>query len=163
MVLGEAFGDGVVIAPPQTSDRKLWNVVTVVAMPTQFGEGQNPLSIDEVIDRAMAGMRAAGHIPATLERQRRTVAGVPGQMIRVRYHDEATARDWVEQLVFAEGPEQEIYSASLKTQPADLARLQPEFERILRTWRLQPTDTSAQGLGSPNSSARPAQSPKSQP
>lgn len=158
-VLGEAFGDGVVIAPRQTSQQSLWNVVTVVAMPEPADPSQSPGGgIDQVINNALAGMRAAGHTPATLERQQRTVAGLPGQMIRVRYHDEATGRDWVEQLVFAEGPERELYSASLKAQPADFARLQPVFESILRSWKLQP-EAATGGAGTTASSGAPPKTP----
>lgn len=163
-VLGEAFGDGVVIAPPQTGERSLWNVVTLVAMPTPFGDGQNAFSVDDAIESAMDNMRAAGHVPTTLERQARTVAGLPGQMIRLRYHDDATARDWVEQLVFAEGPEQEIYSASLKAQPSDFERLRPAFESILRSWKLQTgEDNSARSLGPATSPAKDSQASQSHP
>ena len=152
-VLGEAFGNDVVIAPPQAGDRSLWNVVTVVAIHEPVNPAQGTVSIDQIIETAMDNMRAAGHIPATLERQARVVAGLPGQMLRLRYHDDATGRDWVEQLVFAEGPEQQVYSASLKAQPADFERLQPAFESILRSWKLQTSDdTSAR-------SSQPASSP----
>jgi hypothetical protein len=163
-VLGEAFGDGVVIAPQQAGERSLWSVVTVVAIREVINPGDRPVSIDEMIDSAMNNMRAAGHIPATLERQSRMVAGLPGQMIRLRYHDDATSRDWVEQLVFAEGPEQEVYSASLKAEPSDFERLQPAFESILRSWKLLTADApSARSLGPASPPAKDAQSSPSHP
>ena len=151
-VLGEAFGNDVVIAPPQTGERSLWNVVTVVAIHEPVNPSQGTVSIDQIIETALDNMRAAGHIPATLERQERIVAGLPGQMLRLRYHDDATGRDWVEQLVFAEGPEQEVYSASLKAQPADFEDLQPAFENILRSWKLQTSDDSSARSSQPASS-----------
>ena len=160
-VLGEAFGTGIVIAPQQEGDSSLWNVVTVVSIPEPAIPGQSPPSIDQVIESALDNMRAAGHIPATLERQARVVAGLPGQMIRLRYHDEASGRDWVEQLVFAEGPEQELYSASLKAQPSDFERLRPAFESILRSWKLQtPDDTAARSSGA---TTTPGKMPDGQP
>jgi hypothetical protein len=163
-VLGEAFDNGVVIAPQQWGERSLWNVVTMVAIPEPNNPGQTPTSIDQLIESAMDNMRAAGHVPATLERQARMVAGLPGQMIRLRYHDDATGRDWVEQLVFAEGPEQEIYSASLKAQPPDFARLQPAFENILRSWKLQTAEPpSARSSGPATSPAKDSQPSQSHP
>ena len=51
----------------------------------------------------------------------------PAQMLKVRYHEKATDRDWVEEMVFIQGPDGEIYSVALKCSPENLARLEPRI------------------------------------
>ncbi len=140
-MLGEAFGDGVVVAPQQTLDRNLWDEVTVAAVVPPPSEGQAASSIDQIIDTAMKNMREGGRNPITLQRQQLTVEGLPAQRIRIRYHDVPSDRDWIEELVFIEGPAQEIYSVALKAQPATIAGLAPAFDDIVRSWKLQTSDT----------------------
>ena len=162
--LGEAFGDGVVIAPRQTMDQSLWNVVTAATVAPPPDEGQSAASIDDVIGKALSNMQATGHNAATLQRQERITAGLPSQAIRVRYHDDETGRDWVEQLVFIEGPDQEIYSLSLKAQPADVAKLEPAFDSILRSWHLQTgEDASGRLLGPASAPPKPVPPPQTHP
>jgi hypothetical protein len=146
-VLGEAFGDGVVVAPPQTTDTLLWDVVTVAAVELPTMEDGAALNIDQIIDAAMSNMRAGGHNPQTLQRQQLVVDTLPAEMIKVRYHDKESARDWIEQLVFIEGPDQEIYSLSLKARPGSIGRLQPAFDGIVQSWKLQ---TSGNATPSPS-------------
>jgi hypothetical protein len=163
-VLGEVFGDGVIIGPRQTIEQSLWNVVTVASVVPPPDEGETATTIDEVITTALNNMLATAHNPVTLQRQERTMAGLPSQMIKVRYHDDETGRDWIEQLVFIEGPDQEIYSASLKAQPPDVARLEPAFESILRTWHLQTAkDSSDRSLGPATSPSKTPQPPQPHP
>jgi PsbP len=135
-LLGEAFGDGVVIAPQQSGERALWNVVTAAAVAPRSDAGESAGNIEQVIETAMANMRAAGRNPQTLERQQRTINGVPAEILELRYRDDETQRDWVEELAFIEGPDQDIYSLALKVKPEDISRLQPAFERMLRSWKL---------------------------
>ena len=73
-------------------------------------------------------MREGGQAFETLQRQQRTVDHKPAQMLKVRYHEKATGRDWIEEMVFIEGPESEIYSVALKCAPENLARLEPVFD-----------------------------------
>jgi hypothetical protein len=146
-----------IVAPQQTLDRELWDEVTVAAVVPPPAENQPPLSIDQIIQTAMTNMRTDDHAPATLQRQERTVAGLPAQMIRIRYHDEPSGRDWIEQLVFIEGPDQEIYSVALKAQPGTIARLEPAFDAIVRSWKLEPGEHSV-GSQAPTSSSKPAPS-----
>ncbi len=153
-MLGEAFGDGVVVAPPQTTDRKLWDVVTVATIDLPASENGALLTIDQIIDAAMSNMRVSGHNPQTLQRQELVVDTFPAQMIKVRYHDKQSARDWIEQLVFIDGPEQEIYSLSLKAQPRSFARLQPAFDGIVESWKLEP-QPDAVAPSSPSSTTPP--------
>ncbi len=113
------------------------------------------MSIDQVIATAMTNMKASGHDPATLQRQERSIEGLPAQMIRIRYHDEPSGRDWIEQLVFIEGPEQEIYSVALKAQPGTISRLEPAFDAIVRSWKLESSENHV-GSQAPMSSPSPA-------
>ena len=41
----------------------------------------------------------------------------PAQMLKARYREKATGRDWIEELVFIQGPDNEIYSVALKCAP----------------------------------------------
>ncbi len=157
-MLGESVGDGVAVAPQQTLDHTLWDEVTVAAVVPPPSDDQPAMTIDKVIETAMANMQASGRNPATLQRQERTVAGLPAQMIRIRYHDEPSGRDWIEQLVFIAGPEQEIYSVALKAQPGSIARLQPAFDAIVRSWKLAPSDNAASSPPPAHSPGRPASS-----
>jgi hypothetical protein len=156
MMLGQYAG-GIVVAPQQTLDRELWDEVTVAAVVDPPAENQPLLAIDQVIQTAMTNMGADGHAPTTLQRQERTVDGLPAQMIRIRYHDEPSGRDWIEQLVFIEGSDQQIYSVALKAQPGTISRLEPAFDAIVRSWRLKSGEDKS---GSPPAhlSNRPASS-----
>jgi len=136
-MLGEVYdGDGVVVAPPQKLDKALWDEITV-ALITPLSEGdEEPLSLDMMIEQASNSMREGGQAFETLQRQQRTVDHKPAQMLKVRYHEKATDRDWIEEIVFIQGPEGEIYSVALKCSPENLARLEPLFAGVLESWML---------------------------
>jgi len=106
----------------------------------------------------MTNMRADDHVPTTLQRQERTVAGLPAQMIRIRYHDGPSGRDWIEQLVLIEGPDREIYSVALKAQPGTISRLELAFDAIVRSWKLEPGEDSAGAQPANHPSNNPASS-----
>ena len=134
-VLGEVFdGNGVVIAPEQKEDRALWDVITVAMVAPSSEDGD--VTLNGVIERATSAMRDAGQNFETLQRQARSVAGNPAQLLKARYHESKTERDWIEELVFLEGPQNEIYSVGLKCAPDHLARLEPVLNRVLATWKL---------------------------
>jgi hypothetical protein len=135
--LGQIFdGNGIVIAPPQKQDRALWDEVTVALMiPPPEGD-EEPLSLDQAIDKAVSSVREGGQNFDTVQRQQRTVDGNPAQVVKLRYVDKSTSHEWIEELVFVEGPESEIYSAGLKCAPESLARLEPLFLRIVDSWTL---------------------------
>lgn len=136
-MLGEIYdGDGVVVAPPQKLDKALWDEITV-ALITPLPEGdEEPVSLDVMIEQASKNMRESGQAFETLQRQQRTVDHKPAQMLKVRYREKATVRDWVEEMVFIQGPDGEIYSVALKCLPENLARLEPVFAGVLETWVL---------------------------
>jgi hypothetical protein len=136
-MLGKVYdGDGVVVAPPQKLDKALWDEITV-ALITPLSEGdEEAVSLDAMIEQASKSMREGGQAFETLQRQQRTVDHKPAQMLKVRYHEKATDRDWIEELVFIQGPDGEIYSVALKCSPENLARLEPLFAGVLESWAL---------------------------
>src|SRR5215469_15729051 len=61
MSLGPIFdGNGIVVAPPQKQDRTLWDEVTVALMiPPPEGD-EDPMTIDQAIEKAVSSVRASG-------------------------------------------------------------------------------------------------------
>jgi hypothetical protein len=136
-ILGEIFaGHGVVVAPPQTQDRALWSAITVaMVVPPPEGD-EDPVDLNGVIEQATSGLRERGQDFETLQRQQRTVDHKPAQLLKVRYQGKPDTRDWIEEMIFIEGPDNEIYSVALKSSPQDLARLEPLFSKVLASWTL---------------------------
>jgi hypothetical protein len=136
-MLGEVYdGNGVVVAPPQKLDKALWDEITVALIVPPSEGDEEPVSLDVIIEQASKSMREGGQAFETLQRQQRTVDHKPAQMLKVRYREKATDRDWVEEMVFIQGPDREIYSVALKCSPENLARLEPVFASVLASWVL---------------------------
>jgi hypothetical protein len=136
-MLGEVYdGNGVVVAPAQKLDKALWDEITVALIVPPSEGDEEPVSLDVIIEQASKSMRDGGQAFETLQRQQRTVDHKPAQMLKVRYHEKATDRDWVEEMVFIQGPDREIYSVALKCSPENLARLDPVFAGVLDSWVL---------------------------
>jgi len=151
-VLGEVFeGKGVVIAPAQKQEREHWDEVTVALVVPPPQSGGDAVTIDQLIEQAVSGVRASGQSFETLERQRRRVDGKPAQMLKLHYVDKADGRDWIEELVFVEGPDAEIYSLALKCAPASTSRVEPAFSRIVDSWTLPLPEPAAGAPASPAS------------
>ncbi len=71
-------------------------------------------------------------------------------MLKTRYREKATGRDWVEEMVFIQGAENEIYSVALKCAPEDSARLEPVLKGVLDSWTLpQPEPPAADDAPAP--------------
>lgn len=135
-MLGEVFdGNGVVVAPAQKEDRALWDVITVALVSSSSDNA--PAALNEIIEHATAAMRDTTQAFETLQRQDRTVDQYPAQMLKTRYRENASGHDWVEELVFIQGPQNEVYSVSLKCAPGHLARMEPGLKRVLDTWKLE--------------------------
>jgi len=136
-MLGEVFnGNGVVVAPPQKQERALWDAITVaLVVPPPEGD-EEPSGLNGVIEQATSGLRESGQDFETLQRQQRTIDQKPAQMLKVRYREKASGHEWVEEMVFIEGPENEIYSVALKCSPRNLARLEPTLTGVLASWTL---------------------------
>jgi len=165
-MLGDVFdGNGVVIAPPQKDDRALWYEITLAMVaPSPEGDEEGP-GLNGIIEQAMAAMREAGQNFVTLQRQERTVDHQPAQMLKARYREKATGHDWVEEMIFIQGPENEIYSVALKCAPQDLARLEPVLKGVLESWTLPHPEPPAVDSDDspPTQSAPPAKAPAAQP
>src|SRR5208283_112509 len=143
-MLGEIFnGNGVVVAPPQKQERALWDAITV-ALVVPPPEGDEELSgLNGVIEQATSGLRESGQDFQTLQRQQRTIDQKPAQMLKVRYREKASGHEWIEEMVFIEGPENEIYSVALKCSPQNLERLEPALTGVLASWSLPEPAPSA--------------------
>lgn len=136
-MLGDVFnGNGVVVAPLQAGEESGWDEITVATIAPPASDGQQPVGLDGIIQRAADAMRAAGEGFQTLQRREQTVDGKPAQMLKAQYTEKGTTRSWVEQIVFIEGPDDEIYSVALKCSPQSLTRLQPALSEVLKTWYL---------------------------
>lgn len=152
--LGEVFnGNGVVIAPEQKGDRALWDAITVALVAPSSESGD---ALNNVIEHTTTAMREAGQNFETLQRRELTVDHDPAQMLKTRYRENATGRDWIEELVFIQGAENEIYSVALKCAPERLARLEPALKEILASWTVseaQPQTPTESSPGNPSGSA----------
>src|SRR5208283_1312104 len=147
-LLGEVFdGKGVAVAPPQELDPTLWDAVTVaLVIPAPTG-GDKPVMIDEAIAKAISGVREGGQSFETLQRQQRRVDDKPAELVKLHYVDKSTGREWIEELVFVEGPDSEIYSIALKCAPSSLIRIEPLFLQIVGSLTLpevKPTPGAAE-------------------
>jgi hypothetical protein len=159
MMLGEVFdGHGVTIAPAQKQDREQWDEVTVALVIPAPDEDEDPVSLGEAIAQAVSGVRKSGQSFETLQRQQRTVNGNPAELVKLHYLDKASNQEWVEELVFIQGPDAEIYSVALKSSPATLAKMEPPFAKILDTWKLPrpaPPPVAAEGIATPKPKTAP--------
>jgi hypothetical protein len=162
-MLGEIFdGNGVVVAPPQKVDKALWDEITVaLIVPPPEGD-EEPVSLDTIIEQASKTVREGGQAFETLQRQQRTVDHQPAQMLKVRYHEKATDRDWVEEMVFIQGPDGEIYSVALKCSPETLARRGRVFAGVLDSWVLPEPEPPA-GAAEENTPKQAPPPPKAPP
>ena len=136
-MMGEIFdGNGVVVAPPQKQERTLWDSITVaLVVPPPQGD-EEPLGLNGVIEEATSGLREGGQNFETLQRQQRTIDHKPAQILKARYRDKSTGHEWIEEMLFIEGPDNEIYSVALKCSPQELARLEPVLTGVLASWTL---------------------------
>ena len=155
-------GHGVVIAPAQKQDRSLWDEITVAMVAPPPEGDEEGIGLDGVIQQASSGLRESGQSFETLQRQQRTVDHKPAQLLKVQYREKSTGRDWIEELVFIEGPDNEIYSVALKCAPENLARREPVFSGVLGSWILPEPEPPA-GATEEEPPAQPAPSAKAPP
>lgn len=158
-MLGEVFaGNGVVVAPPQKEDRALWDAITIaLVVPAPEGDEEGP-GLNGIVEQSSTAMREAGQNFVTLQRQERTVDHKPAQLLKVQYKEKDSGRDWIEELVFIEGPENEIYSVALKCAPQNVTKLEPAFAEVLRSWTLpeaEPDEDESEGSPAKTPSAQP--------
>ncbi len=155
-MLGEVFeGNGVVVAPPQKLERESWDEVTVALVVPPPQSAADAVTIDQLIEQAVTGVRDSGQSFETLERQRRRVDGKPAQLVKLHYVEKTSGREWIEELVFVEGPDAEVYSLALKCAPSSMTRMEPLFSRMLGSWTLPEVEAPADGTGADAASPRP--------
>jgi hypothetical protein len=151
-------GNGVVIAPEQKGDRALWDAITV-ALVAPSSESSDALN--NVIEHTTAAMHEAGQNFETLQRRELTVDHDPAQMLKTRYRENSTGHDWIEELVFIQGAENEIYSVALRCAPEHLTRLEPALKEVLASWSVpepQPQTPAESAPGNlPSSPSSPPQ------
>jgi hypothetical protein len=159
-MLGEVFdGNGVAVAPPQKQAQELWDAVTVaLVIPPPQGD-EDPVTVDQAIAKAVAGVRESGQDFETLQRQQRTVDGKPAQLVKVHYADKTNGREWIEELVFVEGPDAEIYSVALKCSPASLARIEPFFLHTVDSFKLPEAEAAPPGAADEEAPAGQSKAP----
>ena len=155
--IGEVFNsNGIVVAPPQKQEQSLWDTVTVglVALPPEGDE--EPANLNTGIEQASSNLRDEGQDFQTLQRQELLVDRRPAQMIKVSYADKSTGRDWIEELVFIEGPDNEIYYIGLKCSTQSLTRLEPALKSIVASWTLRQAAPPAEENPTKASPVKPA-------
>jgi hypothetical protein len=163
-MLGEVFdGNGMVIAPEQKDDRALWDEITVALVAPGTEDAQGP-TLNEVMEKAATAMREAGQDFESLQRRELTVDHSPAQMLKARYRENAIGRDWIEELVFIQGQDDEIYSVALKCAPEHFSRLEPAWKQVLASWMApEPQPPAAQAPDDkPSVPSSPSDSPKKQ-
>jgi hypothetical protein len=160
-VLGEVYdGNGVVVAPAQKLDKALWDEITVALIVPPSEGDEEAVSLDVIIEQASKTVREGGQAFETLQRQQRTVDHKPAQMLKVRYREKATDRDWIEQMVVIQGADREIYSVALKCSPENLARLDPVFVGVLESWVLpEPGPPAGEEEDTPKQTTPPSKAP----
>ena len=100
-------------------------------------------------------MQRSGQSFETLQRQQRTVDHQAGGDAQSALSREIHRRDWIEELVFIEGPDNEIYSVALKCAPQNLARFEPALNGVLASWTLpQPEPPADSGRRSARNALR---------
>lgn len=160
-VLGEVLGGkGVVIAPAQKQEREHWDEVTVALVVPSPKSAEDTVTVDQLIEQAVTSVRESGQSFETLQRQRRRVDGKPAQMLKLHYVDKSDAREWIEELVFVEGPDAEIYSLALKCAPASSSKIELAFTRIVDSWTLPEPEPPAENAASPTGASPKASPPK---
>lgn len=159
-MLSESYGgNGVVIAPEQKDDPTLWDEITVALVAPPPRDDAPGLGLNGVIEQAAKGMRDAGQNFQTLQRQERTVDAKPAQVLKAEYREKSSGREWIEELIFIEGPDNEIYSIALKCAPGHEARLEPILTEVVRTWTLPVPEPPAAEADPPEQAAPPAKTP----
>ena len=168
-VLGDIFnGNGVVVAPQQNGDREQWDAITVARVAAANESGDGP-SLNSVIERTTSAMREAGQNFETLQRKELSVDHNPAQMLKARYRENSTGRDWIEELIFIQGQENDIYSVSLKCAPEHITRLEPALKEVLASWTVaqpeappseaSPSEASPPASSTPTGKAQPQAKP----
>ncbi len=110
-------------------------ITVAMVMAPPEGDEETP-TIDTMIEQTSKTIRESGQDFQTLQRQHRTVDHLPAEMLKVRYREKDSGKDWMEEILFIDGPDNEIYSVALKCSPQNLARMEKVLAGVLNTWKL---------------------------
>ena len=142
-------GAGVVISKPQTGrSEEDWPTITAAStLLPELPEGKESPSFDDVLNVMLESVEQ-GAKKKTLERKQTTAAGLPAQLLKIRYQ-EPDDKTVIEEGLFIDG-EDTIYSVVLRCAPDQLSALEPAFQRIVKTWRLyEPKPTTQKTPAAP--------------
>ncbi len=142
--LGDIFDDlGFVVAEPHPGvDSAAWPQLTIagIDVPPQKDGNAPPLdSLVEIVLTPDGSFTSA----ETLQRSRLILNGSSAELLRVRLHDESNQTETTEAVVLIEGDDGLVYSIALRCAPQDFTRLEPVFQNVIHSWRIQPAAPSA--------------------
>lgn len=135
--MGEVFeGAGFVIAEPSRNrPKENWNNITAAAVELpEPGPGKERPALEELVD-VVLGSPAEGTTMETVRRSREMIADMPAEIVQIRLRSKTS--EWMEQVGLLDADEI-VYSVALGCAPGDAARLQPVFDRVLRSWKPAP-------------------------
>ncbi len=140
--LGDIFDDlGFVVAEPHTGvDASLWPQINVAAIdvPPEETTATGAPSLDAVA-RVLLTPDGTFTSAETQQRSRLLLNGAEAQVLKVLLRDDAGKTSQEEVALIDGGDEGFVYTIALRCAPADTARLEPVFQRILESWRVKPT------------------------
>lgn len=132
--LGTIFGGaGVVVAEPSVRrPRQEWNQITAAALelPEPAAGSERP-DLDALIGRVLSP--PPGGTIHTTRRRNAFIGGHPAQVVTAEVQEPGKPAA-TEVVAFVDADEV-IYSMALRCAPAELKRLQPVFDHLLRSWR----------------------------
>ncbi len=96
-------------------------------------------------------------LPPTAPSPRPKLCSAPGssstadsaQIVRVRLHDDSKNTETIEAVALIEGDEGLVYSIALRCAPQDFTRLEPVFQKVIHSWRIQPPATHSANPSQP--------------
>lgn len=148
--LGDIFDDlGFVVAEPHPgADSAAWPQLTIAAIDVPPQKDSSAPSLDSLVEIVLTpdGSFTSSE---TLQRTRLILNGSSAETLRVRLHDESKNTETIEAVALIEGDEGLVYSIALRCAPQDFTRLEPVFEKVIHSWRIQPTATSSANPSQP--------------
>lgn len=151
--MGEVFeGAGFVVAEPSRNrPKENWNNITAAAVELPEPEaGKERPALEELVD-VVLGSPAEGTTMETVRRSREMIADMPAEIVQIRLRSKTS--EWMEQVALLDADEI-VYSVAMGCAPGDVARLQPVFDRVLRSWKPAPPPTGAAPKQAPDGQRR---------
>jgi hypothetical protein len=137
--LGDIFDDlGFVIAEPHPgADSATWPQLTVAAIDVPAQKDGSAPSLDSLVEIVLTpdGSFTSAE---TQQRTRLILNGSSAEIVRVRLQGQANGTESIEAVALIEGDDGLVYSIALRCAPQDFTRLEPVFEKVIQSWRIQP-------------------------